>query len=56
MRDAAVLQGRLLSRPCRIHPSEANDDAAAALTLKLGADDVAQLEAPYQPHPVVGFE
>ena len=32
------------------------DDAAAALTLKLGADEMAQLEAPYQPHPVVGFE
>ena len=32
------------------------DDAAAALTLELGADEVAQLEAPYQPHPVVGFE
>jgi aryl-alcohol dehydrogenase-like predicted oxidoreductase len=32
------------------------DDAAAALALELGADDVAQLEAHYQPHPVVGFE
>jgi len=32
------------------------DDAAAALTLELGADEMAQLEAPYQPHPVVGFE
>ena len=32
------------------------DDAVAALALELSADDVAQLEAPYQPHPVVGFE
>ena len=32
------------------------DAAAAALTLELGADEMAQLEAPYQPHPVVGFE
>ncbi len=32
------------------------DDAAAALSLDLGAEALAQLEAPYQPHPVVGFE
>ena len=38
------------SKPAHLH------DAAAALTLKLGADEMAQLEAPYQPHPVVGFE
>ena len=32
------------------------DDAAVALTLELGTQELAQLEAPYQPHPVVGFE
>ena len=31
-------------------------DAAAALSLALSADERAALEAPYQPHPVVGFE
>ncbi len=31
------------------------DDAVAALTLELSAEDVAALEAPYVPHAVVGF-
>jgi aryl-alcohol dehydrogenase-like predicted oxidoreductase len=31
------------------------DDAAAALALKLTADEVAELERPYVPHAVVGF-
>jgi aryl-alcohol dehydrogenase (NADP+) len=31
------------------------DDAIAALDLKLSTDDVAALEAPYQPHPVLGL-
>ncbi len=31
------------------------DDAVAALELKLSADEVAALEAPYVPHAVVGF-
>jgi len=30
------------------------DDAVAALDVKLSGDDVAQLEAPYRPHAVVG--
>jgi aryl-alcohol dehydrogenase-like predicted oxidoreductase len=30
-------------------------DAAAALSLKLDAEEIAQLEASYQPHPVLGF-
>ena len=30
-------------------------DAVAAVELVLSDDEVAQLEAPYQPHPVVGF-
>jgi 1-deoxyxylulose-5-phosphate synthase len=31
------------------------DDAVAALGLHLGADEIAQLEAPYIPHAVAGF-
>lgn len=31
------------------------DDALAALTLKLSADEITQLEEPYVPHPVSGF-
>jgi aryl-alcohol dehydrogenase-like predicted oxidoreductase len=31
------------------------DDAVAALSLKLTTDEVAALEAPYVPHPVLGF-
>jgi len=30
------------------------DDALAALDLQLTPDEIAQLEAPYQPHPVLG--
>jgi aryl-alcohol dehydrogenase (NADP+) len=30
------------------------DDAISALAIKLSADDIAQLEEPYQPHPVLG--
>ena len=32
------------------------DDAVAALSLKLTADEIARLEAPYVPHPIVGFQ
>ena len=31
------------------------DEAAAALSLRLSDEDVAELEAPYVPHPVAGF-
>ncbi|MGA7711696.1 MAG: aldo/keto reductase [Rhizomicrobium sp.] len=31
------------------------DDAVAALSLKLTPEEIAKLEAPYVPHPVVGF-
>ena len=31
------------------------DDAVAALDVKLAPNDVAELEAPYVPHAVVGF-
>jgi hypothetical protein len=30
-------------------------DAVASLSLKLGDDEQRALEAPYRPHPVVGF-
>jgi aryl-alcohol dehydrogenase-like predicted oxidoreductase len=32
------------------------DDAVAALTLKLAPEEIAALEQPYLPHPVVGFD
>jgi aryl-alcohol dehydrogenase-like predicted oxidoreductase len=32
------------------------DDAVAALTLVLAPEDIAELEAAYVPHPVVGHE
>lgn len=31
------------------------DDAAAALSLALTSEEIGMLEAPYTPHPVVGF-
>ena len=31
------------------------DDAVAAVDLELTADEIARLEEPYRPHPVVGF-
>jgi aryl-alcohol dehydrogenase-like predicted oxidoreductase len=31
------------------------DDAVGALELRLNAEEIAQLEAPYVPHTVVGF-
>jgi 1-deoxyxylulose-5-phosphate synthase len=31
------------------------DDAIAAIDVKLAEDEVARLEAPYRPHPVLGF-
>jgi aryl-alcohol dehydrogenase-like predicted oxidoreductase len=30
------------------------DDAVAALALTLSDDEIARLEAPYRPHPVIG--
>jgi aryl-alcohol dehydrogenase (NADP+) len=32
------------------------DDAVASLTIKLSPEDVAFVEEPYQPHPVLGFD
>ncbi len=31
------------------------DDAIAAIDLRLSEDEVSRLEAPYTPHPVIGF-
>jgi aryl-alcohol dehydrogenase (NADP+) len=31
------------------------DDAVAAVDLELSADEIARLEEPYRPHPVLGF-
>lgn len=31
------------------------DDAVAAVDLQLSADEIASLEEPYHPHPVMGF-
>jgi aryl-alcohol dehydrogenase-like predicted oxidoreductase len=31
------------------------EDAAAAVDVKLSADEIKRLEEPYQPHPVLGF-
>jgi ACR3 family arsenite efflux pump ArsB len=30
-------------------------EAAAALAVKLPAEEIARLEAPYRPHPIAGF-
>jgi aryl-alcohol dehydrogenase-like predicted oxidoreductase len=32
------------------------DDAVAALTLQLAPEDIAELEVPYAPHPVIGHD
>ncbi|MDP1876245.1 MAG: aldo/keto reductase, partial [Actinomycetota bacterium] len=32
------------------------EDAIAALSLELSAEEIALLEAPYVPHPIVGFQ
>ena len=58
---AQVALAWLLSRPGLTAPivgatrPEHLQDAAAALALTLTPEETAQLEAPYQPHPVLGF-
>jgi aryl-alcohol dehydrogenase-like predicted oxidoreductase len=58
---AQVALAWLLSRPVVTAPivgatkTHHLNDAVAALDLKLEAEEIAQLEAPYQPHPVLGF-
>jgi aryl-alcohol dehydrogenase-like predicted oxidoreductase len=58
---AQVALAWLLSRPVVTAPIVGAtkphhlQDAVAALQLKLDSEEIAQLEAPYQPHPVLGF-
>jgi aryl-alcohol dehydrogenase-like predicted oxidoreductase len=54
---AWVLQKSAVTAPI-IGASKAQhlDDALSALAIRLTPEEVASLEAPYRPHPVVGFE
>ena len=58
---AQVALAWLLSRPAVTSPiigatkPHHLQDAVAALSVKLDAEETALLEAPYQPHPVLGF-
>ena len=53
---AWVLQKPVVTAPI-VGASKPNhlDDAVAALSLKLTAEEISALEAPYVPHPIVGF-
>jgi 1-deoxyxylulose-5-phosphate synthase len=59
---ARVALAWLLSRPGVVAPIIGAtklphlEDAAAALEVRLSDDEVARLEAPYEPHPVLGHE
>jgi aryl-alcohol dehydrogenase-like predicted oxidoreductase len=59
---AQVALAWLLSKPAITSPIVGAtkphhlSDAAAALTLRLTPEDIAALEEPYTPHPVVGFK
>ena len=59
---AQVALAWLLSKPAVTSPIVGAtkphhlSDAAAALTLRLTPEDIAALEEPYTPHPVVGFK
>ena len=59
---ARVALAWLLSRPGVVAPIIGAtklghlDDAAAALEIRLSREEVAKLEAPYKPHPVLGHE
>jgi len=58
---AQIALAWLLSKPVVTAPivgasrQQHLDDAMAALSLKLSAEEIAALEEPYVPHPVVGF-
>lgn len=62
LKPAQVALAWLLSRPGVTAPIvgasrlEQLDDAVGALGVELTADERAELEAPYRPHPVLGFE
>jgi 1-deoxyxylulose-5-phosphate synthase len=59
---ARVALAWLLSRPGVVAPIVGAtklphlEDAAAALELRLSGDEIARLEAPYQPHPILGHD
>jgi aryl-alcohol dehydrogenase-like predicted oxidoreductase len=59
---AQVALAWMLSKPCITSPIVGATkpahltDAAAALSLKLTAEEIASLEAPYRAHPVLGFK
>ena len=59
--QAQVALGWLLSRPAVTAPivgaTKPNhlEDAVAAVSLRLTAEEIAALEEPYRPHPVLGF-
>ena len=59
---ARVALAWLLSRPGVVAPIIGAtklphlEDAVAALEVKLSADEIARLEAPYRPHPILGHE
>ncbi|CAN5120680.1 aldo/keto reductase [soil metagenome] len=59
---AQVALAWLLSKPAVTTPiigaskPQHLDDAIAALSLTLGADEIAALEAPYHPQPITGFQ
>jgi aryl-alcohol dehydrogenase-like predicted oxidoreductase len=60
--NAQVALAWMLSKPAITAPiigaSKAGhlEDAVAALSVKLSAEDISRLEELYQPHPVLGFE
>jgi aryl-alcohol dehydrogenase-like predicted oxidoreductase len=59
--QAQVALAWLLSRPAVVAPivgaTKAHhlEDAVAAVSLKLSAEETAALEEPYRPHPILGF-
>lgn len=60
MSAARVALARLFRRPAVVAPivgaakTRHVDDAVAAVDTVLSEEDVARLEAPYRPHPVLG--
>jgi aryl-alcohol dehydrogenase (NADP+) len=62
VKNAQIALAWILSRPGITAPiigasrREHLDDALAALSITLTADEVASLEEPYQPHPVLGHK
>ena len=60
LREAQVALAWLLGKPAVTAPTLGAtrpghlDDAVAAVEVTLDADELARLEAPYRPHPVIG--